>query len=289
MTTILNNDFAAGETAQVTGTNTKFTDVQTATGQLNNDNARSESIDLWQMDATSSMVVASASQNTEAPGYTKTYTTGAHSSSPLVLQKNGNVDMILDMGSLQTLNPHDILRVYWNIEVTAQVLSTSSVYSGSNYEAAGGLFWGVWLQWSTNGSAWSDVPNQGSFSATTIGGTSYNTLAVSNTTTKAFTPIPHVAMYEDIGSNDIVYRYPHNANELYTTGSAWFLRPTPSSHSYRYFRLVLAGILTGMNTGGAPPVSHIADVGTAFLDAQGTNASITLRRCYMAAMQLRGA
>jgi len=289
MASILNSNFVAGETAEVAATNTKFTDVQTQTGQLNDENVRSESIDLWHMDATASMVVASASQNTEAPGYTKTYTTGAHALSPLVLQKNGNVDMVLDMGSLQTLEQYDVLRVYWNLEVTAQVLSTGNVYSGSVYEAAGGLFWGVWLQWSTNGSTWTDVPNQGSFSGTTIGGVAYNTLQVSNTTTKAFTPIPHVAMYTDIGNHDIVYRYPHNANELYTTGSAWFLRPTPSTHTYRYFRLVLAGLLTGMNNGASPPVSHIADIGPAFLDPQGTDASITLRRCYLAAMHLKGA
>ena len=52
MSTILNNNFVAGETTVVADVNTKFTDVATQTANLNSENVRSESVDLWHLDNT---------------------------------------------------------------------------------------------------------------------------------------------------------------------------------------------------------------------------------------------
>ena len=89
MSTILNNDFVAGTVAEVAEVNTKFTDVQTATGQLNADNVRSESVDLWNLGTTASMVKASGSVNTVLSSFTRSYVSSATSgTSPNIIQQS---------------------------------------------------------------------------------------------------------------------------------------------------------------------------------------------------------
>jgi|TARA_R100000655_G_scaffold17774_3_gene37655 hypothetical protein len=298
MATILNSNFIAGETAQVAGTNTKFTDVQTQTGQLNDENVRSEAVDLWQLDGTSSMVKASGRETSVATSFTHNYVSKTNSgTAPYVIQQdNGSgaaQDLVLDLGSLLTVNNYDVVRVYWNIEVIDQGRTADETYTSGNYTGPSQTFWGVWLQWSTNGSAWSNVPNQGDFANTTIGVTTTEMLPIpaNASTARAFMPIPHVLFYVDrsTGTQNVLYDYGTTGADNYTTGSAWFYRPTAGSAQYRYFRLVLGGIFQSMNDGASPPVSHIADVGGIFAPGGGAaQADITLRRVYLCAVHTRG-
>tara|TARA_R100000742_G_C4279480_1_gene104172 strand:+ start:4089 stop:4991 length:903 start_codon:yes stop_codon:yes gene_type:complete len=299
MATILNSDFVAGETAQVADTNTKFTDVQTQTGQLNDENVRSEGIDLWHLDASASMVKASGRQTTMLAAFTHNYPSKANSgTAPHVIQKSdgsgGNSDLVLDIGSLQTMAVHDVLRVYWNVEVTQQTLAGGNndfyIPGAANF-SPGGTFWGVWLQWSTNNVSWSNVPTQGDFSAGTVGSVSTEFLTVSNTQTKAFMPIPHALVYVD-GSTNIVYTYPAagsaTSKEKYTCGSAWLHKNNLGAYQYRYFRLVLGGVFQSTNNGATPPVSYIADYGGAYAPSGAADAAIELGRVYLCALHLRG-
>lgn len=297
MATILNSDFVAGNTATVTDTNAKFTDVATKTASLDSENVRSESIDLWHLDGTASMVKASGRQTTELAAFTHNYLSKANSgTAPHVIQKSdglgGNTNMVLDIGQLQTVKNYDVLRVYWNVEVIQQTLAgDSDLYTTGSYSQPSGTFWGVWLQWSTNGSSWTNVPNQGDFVNTTAGPLTTEMLAVSNTQTKAFMPIPHCLFYVDksLGTDNILYKYPQGSNEKYTCGSAWFHRPTTGAElQYRYFRLVLGGIFQSTNNGATPPVSYIADFGSGFAPVGVDDAAVQLQRVYLCALHLRG-
>ena len=301
MSTILNNDFVAGTVAEVAEVNTKFTDVQTATGQLNADNVRSESVDLWNLGTTASMVKASGSVNTVLSSFTRSYVSSATSgTSPNIIQQSngsgGNQDMVLDLGSSLTVSPHDLIRVYWNVEVIDQVRTTESVYTGGSNTGPSQSFWGVWLQRSANNVDWYNVPNQGSFSNQTVSpwsGFEMLPISVDSSTTKAFMPIPHVLHYVDNsggGTPDVLYDYGQLNNDNYTTGSAWMYCPTTSDGplSYRYFRLVLGGVFQSINNGASPPVSYIVNMGARFAQDGATPASITLRRINLCAVHLRG-
>ena len=136
------------------------------------------------------------------------------------------------------------------------------------------------------------MPNQGDFAVDTIGSVTTEYLAVSNTKTKAFMPIPHALYYRDT-THDIVYTYPAagsaSTKQKYTCGSAWFYRPTTGAvGQYRYFRLVLGGVFRSTNDGATPPASFIADYGGAFAPALAADASIQLQRVYLCALHLRG-
>ena len=282
MSKITNASFIPGNTVDLSTVNSKFTDVQTATQDLNAENFRSESIDLFHLAADASMVKASQRHDSGLLSYERTYDS---KNLVQVVTENGGGAFRLDMGSTISYAAHDIIRLYWSIEVTAQALdSTDSVYT--NNRPKGGLFWGVYPKWGTTLGALSPVPGQDELAATTVAGQAANYLNTDNTL--AFMPIPHVLQYNEKvdtqNTHEINYRYPEN-DQRYSTSSAWFYRPTTSG-SYRYIELRLHGLLTGWNDGAGN--SYVSDYYANTFGSGTTKGSITLRRIYMGIVHLRG-
>lgn len=283
MSKITNASFIPGNTVDLSTVNSKFTDVQTATQDLNEENFRSESIDLFHLAADASMVKATQRHDSGLLSFTRTYDS---LNSAQVVQENGPAAFRLDMGSTISYAAYDIIRLYWSVEVTAQALaSTDSVYT--NNRPKGGLFWGIYPVWGTTlGVPFDAPPGQGVLAANTIAGQAANYL--NTDATLGFMPIPHVLQYNETvdtqNSYEINYRYPEN-DQRYSTSSAWFYRPTTSG-SYRYIELRLHGLLTGWNDGAGN--SYVSDYYANIFNQGATKASITLRRIYMGIVHLRG-
>jgi hypothetical protein len=282
MSKITNASFVPGNTVVLGTVNSKFTDVQTATQDLNAENFRSESIDLFHLAADASMVKATKRHDSGLLSYERTYDS---QNSAQVVQQNGPAAFRLDMGSTISYAAYDIIRLYWSVEVTAQALaSTDSVYT--NNRPKGGLFWGIYPVWGTTVGALTPPPGQGALAAGTIASQAANYL--NTDATLGFMPIPHVLQYNEIVDDqtnyEINYRYPETG-QRYSTSSAWFFKPTTSG-SYRYIELRLHGLLTGWNDGAGN--SYVSDYYANIFNQGATKASITLRRIYMGIVHLRG-
>ena len=290
MSKITNVSFVPGNTVPVATVNSKFTDVQTATQNLDETNFRSEAIDLYHMATDASKIKAAKRADSTSLSFTRVYET---QNSVQVVQgddgSGGAVALTMDMGSIIPYSAYDIIRLYWSVEVTAQVLG-GGTGEGGNYlthQPRGGLFWGIYPVWGTNNVSWTPVPGQAHLTSQTIAGQAANYLHTDSTL--ALMPIPHVLQYNEKTDsetdNNIAYRYPEN-NEKYSTSAAWFYR-APTSGSYRYFQLRLHGLLTGWNDGSGN--SYLSDYyANTFVSGSGTKASITLRRIYLTAVHLRG-
>ena len=160
MSRISNTTFVPGDTVASGATNTKFTDVQNATGKINNNNIRNAGIDVSQMkSSTSDQTFIKASGVGLGTGHPLTVGNDLISSAtPTELARIMN-----DGGALKTATTDDLLRIYYQVWVSkVEVSGSISLSDLQGLSTSAGICFICWLQYATNssGTAWLPVPNQ---------------------------------------------------------------------------------------------------------------------------------
>tara|TARA_Y100001973_G_C5208218_1_gene343290 strand:+ start:9747 stop:10655 length:909 start_codon:yes stop_codon:yes gene_type:complete len=140
MSRITNSDFQAGEVISDSDVASKFTDVATATQNIDENNVQSGAIDVTHMPNTSMFVKKSGVQLSTAP-VTVQNRVGAAST----------VLLTLNLGGSTTVATNDLLRLYYQVEVSgsATTLTNYPLYDRA-IERKGGIFWCLWLEYATD-------------------------------------------------------------------------------------------------------------------------------------------
>ena len=144
MSRISNNDFIPGTTVSSTAVASKFTDIQTATGSLDETNLSNGSVDTTHLSNTS-LFVASSGVAWESSGFAASY--GNHVNNT-ALQPIDTI-ITLDFNSNPTtVAIGDLLRVYYQLWV-----KTTSIHNDVNNEVniaeLGGIFWALWVEYAS--------------------------------------------------------------------------------------------------------------------------------------------
>lgn len=156
MSRITNSDFAAGNTVQAAEVNTKFTDVATATGSINDENTHSGSIDVTHLPNTSMLVKNSGVKTLPSPvtvnnriaPATATLLTLDFSSTPSVVSTD------------------DLTRMYYQIWVS-ETTTSGEAPSVISLDQKGGMFWVCWLEYATDSGLTTWLPVKGQEAPTT--------------------------------------------------------------------------------------------------------------------------
>ena len=113
-----------GTATAVAATNTKFTDVATATGAINGDNIRTQGVDRTNLNAsTASHLLTLYSYNNES--HSPPWTIASNGSSAVSIESGGN-KAELDYDAGITLNEGDILRLHYTVHFKGHSRGTSS-------------------------------------------------------------------------------------------------------------------------------------------------------------------
>jgi hypothetical protein len=253
MSRITNDRIKPGDPLTAASLNDKFAAVTAATTtSLNGENVRNEAIDIGNVvgaGTTPDLIIKHVSQDNTAVSAT--------------YPANTVEATILTSAAFptQTLENTDIIRVYWQVEVTNRTfVMLADGTAGANDDLLGGLFWCVWLQWYNVGSAaWEAVPGQDDY------GTYSGKNGFRSTNCSALMPMPaYIRSTQNAGTiNDqMIIPRPGTAGTTYNTAlqamsfmGTYVRRGDGSNPTYNQLRLQLRGYFRGSND--ATPASYI--------------------------------
>jgi hypothetical protein len=159
MSRISNTTFGPGDTVASGTTNTKFTDVQNATGKLNNNNIRNAGIDVSQIkNSTSDQTFIKASGVGLGTGHPLTV-----GNDLILTAAPTELARVMTGGILKTATTDDLLRIYYQVWVSeVEVAGGIDLGDLEALSTSAGICFICWLQYATNsaGTAWLPVPNQ---------------------------------------------------------------------------------------------------------------------------------
>lgn len=273
MPTLTNTNFEAGDTLNVTAINAKYTQATTATTGIDEENVAKESIDVSQLSSTSPFIIRVDTS------YTGTTTTGNYVDASAAAEiSHGSGTRIAYLGG-QSIADGNLIRVKWQLEVNAQDLTVTTAPDDIGTLAyLRGLCYLVWLQWDvTDGTLtnWEAVPGQDDHGA--LAGGLADGIACSET--EATTVIPLAYAYYDSALTSYyahVYANSTDTDKFSVSGSWNYIDPDGGAVTVYGFRLVIRGIYSGNQTGGASYL-ECRDA-----EADIVSSSVTLRRCQMA-------
>lgn len=244
MSTITNNSFEGGETLSTTEINNKFQDITNATtANINASNIRDQSIDLAQMESETlhgksgiqlvTMKSGSLSSDLLTP---ITYGT-ARTGTPLV--DGGGISTNLVVNG--TLDTNDILRVYYSgrCETTPTVTSSNATHQAN-------ACWCFWLQWDITDATltnFTEVPNQGDWNNTIIGGRYAEPTDIvlsSNNGIASTAIVPHFYLTH-VGGSETLRRYTRN-----NVNGTYYYKNTGASVTIYGLRIKVGGIYRGI-------------------------------------------
>jgi hypothetical protein len=188
-----------GEAVTATDLNARFTAFSQANA-INTFNTRDGAFDLPQFSSTRFMAPLMATANIgydnwKHAAYNTDVAPASGPAIPFLVRDGAGVYTPLSFGPAGwTIQPNQVLRVYWDLSVRPRVTGTPwraagaplgfwSIGSGAHKEVATGMScWAFWLQWDQTSSAltnWVNVPQQGFFNDTVgslIGSSLANTM-----------------------------------------------------------------------------------------------------------------
>lgn len=157
MSRITNQSIKPSDAIDLTATNQKFTDIETATASLDAANFRAEAIDVGNIsdDAlANTVVIKGATFAEDLTGATVTTT--------------GGIVTLLDtaVSPVIAVQTTDIIRFYIQVEITGfgtvpANATVDTAFATTEKDATGGIFWLVWIEVDTDGAGtWTRLPNQ---------------------------------------------------------------------------------------------------------------------------------
>lgn len=156
MSRISNNDFIPGATVSSTAVASKFTDVQTATGSLDETNLANGSVDTTHLSNTS-LFVASSGVKWESSGFAASY---GNDVTNTALQPIDTI-ITLDFNSAPTtVAIGDLLRVYYQLWVRNTTLS-GDVSGEVAIAETGGIFWALYVEYASQAGPTGWLPLKG--------------------------------------------------------------------------------------------------------------------------------
>lgn len=165
MSTVVNDSFERGEVVTDAGLSAKFTDIASATSDIDAANVRNESFDRFNLDhnaaaSNAEIILKDARSQSNAASHTagtvypasetRTNRELAHASGTRITF--GAAGKVIDDG--------DVLRVYWHVWADEYTKTTTASADRQN------SCWLVWLQWDVTSNAlanFTEVPGQSAF------------------------------------------------------------------------------------------------------------------------------
>ena len=284
MSKLSNTSFVKGTGILDTQLDSKFTDVETATLDINFHNVRSECIDIGQI-GNVSLFVTDVSLAESGNSTTGIYTSAAAAAEI----SHGSGTRLTWVGGMPVVNGN-LLRVHWQLEVREQTFNHAGVPLVDqsdlvDYSDAGGVCWLVWLQWNLDPALgagnWEAVPGQNDHGV--LGGALADGIITNQTT--ATTPIPLVAgiYIPDAGPpirQELIYCEAGDNGHLSVRGSWNHLHVGPTTTVYG-LRLVIRGLYHGAQDAAN---SYFENFDTELGDL----ATITFRRCMLGSTLMEG-
>jgi hypothetical protein len=157
MSRITNQSIKPGDAIDLTAANQKFTDIETATANLDAANFRAEAVDVGNIsddNLANTVVIKGATFAEDLTGATVTTT--------------GGIVTLLDtaISPVIAVQTTDIIRFYMQVEITGfgtipTNASVDAAAATAEKDATGGIFWLVWIEVDTDGAGtWTRLPNQ---------------------------------------------------------------------------------------------------------------------------------
>ena len=250
MSTITNASFIGGETLSTADIDQKFQDITDATtASLNNDNIRDQSIDLAQME--SQTLNGKSGIQLVTLKYGSIGTDDVDLTANLAYAVNRTGTPLLDSGGTPTalvvnatLDTDDLLRVYFSGRV-----KTTTTVSNANSRHESNACWCFWLQWDITDATltnWTEVPNQGDWTNTIVGGryAEPTDVVLSSTNGIAATAIvPHFYTVDrnDGSGNHTVTNFPRN-----NVNGTYYYKNTGAAVTIYGLRVVVGGVYRGV-------------------------------------------
>jgi len=254
MSRITNARINPGDTLNAASLNDKFSAIQasTAAGTINADNVRNEGIDLGNFTGggATELFVKEVQNDTYSAPTVHTIATESTVGAEMTLA-----------GGTQTFESTDVLRVYWQVEVTNRnlVLHNSGTAATAR-DILGGLFWCVWLQWYNTGtSAWETVPGQDAYG--TYSG--FNGFRANNC--PALMPIPACVRSSQNSTvtapviGDSMYIPTPDDGIQYMSFMGSYASVAGANQTYSKIRLRINGLFRGEHDGSASYISRTTD------------------------------
>ena len=158
MARITNDSFVPGTVVTASNVNTKFSDAETATATINNNNIRNAGVDVTQLKSSSTdqtFIINSGVGLGTNPVNVGNYLIA--SAAPVELVRFMNAG-----SALKTATSNDMLRLYYQVWVSKVTLNTITSSSVMYISTSSGACFVCWLQYADDntGTSWQPVPNQ---------------------------------------------------------------------------------------------------------------------------------